>query len=158
MYTIDGRDRVVELQGFPGGMGGAPSPLVVANDDQVLLGYGSTAGKGEWSLVEFELPSAHYLGMPDDEALPGHPLYRRGLERHRVCEVVDSSWIRALERLNRAHPDHLPGMLSGDRHFIFAFKDCLFECIAHDVRLVGQFARRSALVAAVLRRAELDPR
>lgn len=158
MYTIDGRDQVVELQGFPRGIGGAPLPLVVATDDQVLLGYASKEGNGEWSLVEFDLPSAHYFGMPNDEALAGHPLYRRGLKGHLFCEVIHSSWIRALERMNRVHPNHSPGMFARDRHYIFSFKDSLFECVAHDVRLLGQFGRRSALVAAIVQRAELDPR
>src|SRR5262249_17748356 len=82
---------------------------------------------------------AHYFGPPNDEALSGHPLYRKGLRHYGVCEVKNSSWVRALERMNRVHPSHHPRMFSRYRHFVFTFHDTTFECIAGGIRNVARF-------------------
>lgn len=78
------------------------------------------------------------LGPPNDEAFVGHPLYEKGLRPHGVFEVRNSSWLRALERMNSVHPRHVADLFHGYRHFIFAFQDSTFECIAksygHDTR------------------------
>jgi len=45
------------------------------------------------------------MGAPNDEALPGHRLYRRGLAELRWAGLVeDSERIARLEQANRAHP------------------------------------------------------
>ena len=70
------------------------------------------------------------FGPPSDEAFDGHPLASRGLEPWDAFEVVDSSWVRQLERMNAVHPAHRPEHFADYRHFILAFKDAVFECVA----------------------------
>jgi hypothetical protein len=79
----------------------------------------------------FKWPTAHMFGPPNDEAFSGHPLASRGLHPYAVFEVRVSSCIRKLERMNSVHPFHnRERFLEGCRHFVFAFHDSTFECIA----------------------------
>ena len=148
MYSVDERDRVVDLHGVPGSDTGAPLPLVLADDNHLLLGYlmskpdpngdGTYAGTVSptsedrpVAIVRFDLPFAHMFGPPNDEAFHGHPLAARGLTPYGAFEVLDSSWVRALERMNSVHARHdRDWFLEGKRHFVFAFHDSTFECIA----------------------------
>jgi hypothetical protein len=68
--------------------------------------------------------------MPHDEALHGHPLSPRGLSHYDAYEVMESSWIRALERVNSVHERHDASRYRGLRHFILTFHDSTFECVA----------------------------
>ncbi len=149
MYNVDGNDRVIMLDTAPRCSGGAPMPSVVADDDRLLLAYivserdpawtGATAelvtsespGKAI-AIVAFVQPYAHLFGPPNDEAFPGHPLAERGLTRYAVAEVERSSWIRGLVAMNAVHPLHKPEHFAAYRHFIFAFHDSTFECVAVD--------------------------
>ena len=83
------------------------------------------------AIVHFRRPSAHMFGPPNDEAFGGHPLASRGLSPYAVFEVEQSSWIRKHERMNSVHRSHnRERFLSRRKHFIFAFHDSTFECIA----------------------------
>lgn len=99
-------------------------------------------------LVEFKHAYAHIFGPPNDEAFGGHPLASRGLEPYSVNEVLASSWIRRLERMNAVHPYHRPERFAHYRHFVFAFHDTTFECIAEAFRVTVH----SGSVAEVLER------
>lgn len=81
-------------------------------------------------IVDFQWPYHHMFGPPNEEAIAGHPLASRGLHPYDVFEVHDSSWIRALERMNSVHQYHKPEAFEGLRHFIMAFHDSVFECVA----------------------------
>jgi hypothetical protein len=163
MYTIDNQDTVVELTDVPQSSTGAPCPLVLSGDTFVHLAYllhepikdwdGQPRSVGENSpnelcaLVRFKLASAHMFGPPGDETFHGHPLAKRGLKHYSVSEVKDSSWIRSLERMNSVHPRHRPERFFSKRHFIFAFHDSVFECVAEGFELT---VHRGS-VASVLR-------
>ena len=99
------------------------------------------------ALVTFSRPYAHLFGPPNDEAFSGHPLASRGLRPYGAFEVHTSSWVRTLERMNSVHPLHRAEQFSGLRHFIFAFHDTTFECVAHDFSV----SHHVGSVAAVLR-------
>jgi hypothetical protein len=154
MYAIDRDDRVEELKTLPQQSIGAPLPVVLADDGGMVLAYLLEFEDDKVAIVEFDYVTAHYFGPPNDEALSGHPLHPRGLGGYGAYEVHNSSWVRALERMNRVHPNHRPTMYSGLRHFIFTFHDTLFECIAKSIRhfdlvpyidgasLVGEMKRR----------------
>ena len=73
---------------------------------------------------------AHMFGPPNDEAFEGHPLSQRGLRPYAVFEVQASSWLASLERMNSVHPYHSAERFAKYKHFIFAFHDTTFECIA----------------------------
>lgn len=73
---------------------------------------------------------AHMFGPPNDEAFGGHPLAGRGLRPYGAFEVVGSSWIRQLERMNSVHERHRPERFAKLRHFVLSFHDSTFECVA----------------------------
>jgi hypothetical protein len=148
VYEIDDLDRVIELSSAPRPDVGAPLPLVIGDEHRLLLAYIISESDPAWdgsdvtivspeleglpiAIVQFRRPSAHMFGPPNDEAFDGHPLASRGLSPYAVFEVEKSSWIRRLERMNSVHPDHNPErFLERRKHFIFAFHDSTFECIA----------------------------
>ncbi|MBI2738021.1 MAG: hypothetical protein HYX38_15930 [Rhodospirillales bacterium] len=136
MYTVDSHDRLEELKDFPLQSGGAPTPLVLADDNEMVLAYLLHPTCEEVAIVEFDGVTAHYLGVPNDEAIRGHALFERGLNSGRAYEVRDSSWIRALERMNRVHPKHHAALYSHCRHFIVTFHDTTLECVANGIRRI----------------------
>jgi len=148
MYVVDGRDRVVPVTELPQSSAGAPIPYVVADEFSVVVGYylqNTPPGwDGSWSrlvgpdtpdepvgVVRFTSAYAHMFGPPNDEAFQGHPLASRGLRPYGAFEIEDSSWIRGLERMNTVHPSHRPEHFKQYRHYILAFHDSTFECVAH---------------------------
>jgi hypothetical protein len=147
MYEVDQLDKVVKLKDVPQSDVGAPLPFVVSDESHVVLAYLGSEPDPAWdgtsttslgpssmgrvaAIIHFESPLAHMFGPPNDEAFSGHPLAKRGLSPYAAFEIKQSSWIRKLERMNSVHPNHRPGMFSNERHFIFAFHDSVFECIA----------------------------
>ena len=148
MYTIDGKDEVFALDDIPRSEVGAPCPLVLSNEDMLLLAYYTAEPNHNWdgvpeiispdlykgavAVLEFKNYWTYSFGYPNDEVLTGHPLADRGLENYGAFEVLNSSWVRSLERMNRVHPQHSESMFSRLRHFILTFHDSTFECIAKD--------------------------
>lgn len=147
MYEVDHLDKVVKLKDVPQSDVGAPLPFVVGDESHVVLAYLASEPDPAWdgtyttsvrptsmgqvvAILHFERALAHMFGPPNDEALFGHPLAKRGLSHYAAFEIQQSSWIRKLERMNSVHPNHLPGMFSDNKHFIFTFHDSVFECIA----------------------------
>jgi hypothetical protein len=121
--------------------------MLCAGEHSLLLAYylqdtpegwdGSTVrllsdaeGDEPCALVNFRMAYAHMFGPPNDEAFEGHPLSARGLRPYAVFEVQASSWLGALERMNSVHPYHSAERFTKYKHFIFAFHDTTFECIA----------------------------
>lgn len=154
MYIVDDLDRVQELTDLPQSSGGAPLPVVVAVERALAVAYIVEDRDPNWdgrsvrvinaqtpgehvAIVEFQRPLAHQFGPPNDEAFHGHPLADRGLHPYAGFEVLSSSWIRALERMNRVHSRHRPQHYAGFRHFVLAFHDSTFECVAEGYRVVG---------------------
>ncbi len=110
-------------------------PVLLQNDDGAILTFSAVRlgpdGRREeagYGIVEFDLCSLTKFGYPNDEALPGHPLYERGLGVYGVYEVRNSSWVRLITEQNRVAFPNTPD--STKRHFIFTFHDSSFECIA----------------------------
>lgn len=147
MYPVDGQDRVVELEGVPQSSVGAPLPIVLSDEHKILLAYTVQDTPSDWdgtsvrivdpstsgeplALVEFTLYWSFMFGSPNDEAFHGHPLASRGLHPYGAFRIEDSSWIRQLERMNSVHPYHDPKRFERLKHFVFAFHDSTFECVA----------------------------
>jgi hypothetical protein len=165
MYTPDWRDRVTEIAGVPQAAVGAPLPVVLASKGGLALAYLTENTPEDWdgapirsvspeaegesvASILFERPYAHFFGPPNDEAFSGHPLSTRGLHPYGAFEVANSSWIRGLARMNAVHPYHRPEQFEALRHFIFAFHDSTFECVAHGF----QTSREPGPLADVLAR------
>jgi hypothetical protein len=163
MYTIDELDAVTELTDIPQSCTGAPCPLILCADHFLHLAYFLNELLENWdgrpssidvntlerlcALVRFKFPAAHMFGSPNDECVPGHPLAKRGLQHFSVSEVSNSSWIRALAQLNAEHPLRNAIPYAGYKHFIFAFHDNVFECVAQSFDL----SVHRGSVASVLR-------
>jgi hypothetical protein len=147
MYSVDEQDTVVELEGVPQSSVGAPLPLIMSNEHVLLLAYIIEDESYKWdgrvlndadlatfvehvALVEFERYRLYTFGSPNDEAIRGHPLYGRGLRPYGAFEVKGSSWMRQLERMNSVHPRHNLEWFKVLHHYIFAFHDSTFECVA----------------------------
>lgn len=149
MYSVDDKDSVLKLKGVPQSSVGAPCPFVMSDERTLLLAYivehvdtnwdgtyvrmvGPNTPGEQIALVRFVRHDAFMFGPPNDEAFHGHPLASRGLKPYSAVEVLHSSWIRRLERMNAVHPRHIPELFKDYRHFIFAFHDSTFECIAKE--------------------------
>jgi len=147
MYSVDERDRVAELRDVPQSDVGAPCPLVLASEGKLIVVYFVSNPREGWdgtkvtvvdpnasaepaAIVRFSQVTASMFGPPNDEAFSGHPLASRGLHPYGAFEVFDSSWVRRLERMNSVHPHHRPGSYANPRHFVLAFHDSTFECVA----------------------------
>lgn len=167
MYAVDGRDRVAELVGVPQASVGAPLPLVFADEHTVHLSYLCDVPDPDWdgltvrvvsaesdepvATVRFDGAMAHMFGPPNDEALTGHPLHSRGLQPYGAYEVTESSWIRGLERMNAVHPYHRPQRFAAFRHFVFAFHDSTFECIATGLKAETRSGPLRAVIGELAR-------
>lgn len=147
MYTVDDQDEVLRLPGLPAPSAGAPMPRIFADDTSLSLAYEVAPESDQVAIVRFLRPHAHYFGAPNDETISGHPLASRGLEAYDVFEVRRSSWIRALERMNRVHPHHNARRFEALRHFIFMFHDKTFECVADGCMLAGTLPNTAETVA-----------
>jgi hypothetical protein len=144
VYDVDALDTVVEIDTLPQCDVGAPSPALVADEEHLELAYISRTGADEGesiTVVKFTRPYAHIFGPPNDEAFEGHPLASRGLEPYAAFRIENSSWIRRLERMNSVHEFHRPADFAALEHFVLAFHDSTFECVASgmsfDVRPAG---------------------
>jgi len=147
LCSVDGRDKVVKLDGVPQSSVGAPSPLVLGGEANALLLYIVEEAPIDWdspstyildsvtpdesfALVEFTGCWSHMFGWPNDEVFHVHPLNARGLKSYGAFQIEKSSWIRLLEKMNSVHSHHRPERFERLRHYIFSFHGSTFECIA----------------------------
>lgn len=173
MYPVDDQDCVRELKDVPQPDIGAPAPLILSDEGVTLLAY-SVQGKPlpaegrvlaesdmemfvpDSALIEFHRCQAYTFGPPNDEAFEGHPLASRGLHPYAVFEIEGSSWIRQLELMNSVHPAHRGGWLERLRHFVFAFHDSTFECVARGLTISRHRDSFESLLAEMQRRLRRD--
>ena len=171
MYSTDERDRVELLDDVPQSSVGAPCPLVMQDELTAVVAYYIEAPEPGWTgetvrvvdpessaepaaLVRFRGVCAAMFGPPNDEAFRGHPLAARGLRPYSAAEIHDSSWVRGLERMNSVHPHHRPERYAELRHFVLAFHDSTFECVArgYDFALAsGPLDRLAAEMLSLVR-------
>jgi hypothetical protein len=146
MYSVDDRDRVIELE-LPQSSVGAPLPIVLADDSTLVVAYflQGPADSG-WdgrtvrivshedvepaAIVRFDFFERFTFGQPSDDMIFGgvHPLSERGLSAYGAFEVLESSWLRQIA----AAGDRDGGErdMAEYRHFILAFHDNTLECVA----------------------------
>jgi hypothetical protein len=115
---------------------GAPMPHLLQREDHAFLVFylrePDQAKVPDVGVIEWFFCGGAALGGLNDEAFAGHPLYGRGLDRlgYEAGEVRGSRWIAEWEQANRVHRDHSTARFAGYRHFILAFHDSTFECVA----------------------------
>jgi hypothetical protein len=146
MYQVDALDRVIEISDFPQSSLGAPLPSVIATEHQTFLLFHLEEHVPDWdgtwvrcigaetdgllAIIAFNGCYARMFGPPNDEAFAGHPLAARGLHPYGAFRIENSSWLRGLEIMNAVHPNHSSARFRELNHFVFAFHDSNFECIA----------------------------
>jgi hypothetical protein len=141
MYPIDEHDRVIELDGIPKPVTGTPEPIVVADEQAVVVSYMTEypdppRDSPTFCSVRFHLAYTHLFGAPNDEALEGHPLWNRGLGHYGVFRVDQSSLIRRLAVMNSVHKRHSYSTFDELAHYIVTFHDSTFECVARSYETV----------------------
>jgi hypothetical protein len=141
VYVVDEHDRIVELADIPKPATGDPSPIVIADEQAVVLTYlpqerDSSEGPSTFCFVRFNRVWTHSFGAPNDETLEGHPLWDRGLGFYGVFRVDESSLVRRLARMNSVHKQHDYSTFDGLSHYIFTFHDSAFECAARSYEVV----------------------
>lgn len=164
MYTLSpfASDAVLGLGDVPRPSVEAPCPVVLAHDDHLFVLYVlqskpegwydswvkmiSSDAEGEpFVIIVFQHPLAYCHGILDHQALHGHPLYRRGLRPHGAFEIENSSWQEALLKMRRMHAAHRIENYHRYRHFVLAFRDTTFECLAESYSiLIGNGRLRDA--------------
>ena len=128
MYVVTDDERAIPYLAIPTPDVGAPTPVVFSDESTVAVAFRTS--DSSVAITRFPNFAAYSFGQPNDEALAGHPLADRGLEPYGSFVVPNSSWIHALERQNSVHPNHDPSRYSTLTHFIIAFHDSTFECVA----------------------------
>jgi len=142
MKLFQPTEEVVRLEDFPQSSPGSPAPVVFATEHGLILGYYLHVSSPDTpddfdpeelitAVIRFEHPTIHLFGPPNDEVLHGHRLARKGLESYGAFEIINSEWIRQLERANSVHKAHdRDRFMLGKRHFVITFHDSTFECVA----------------------------
>jgi hypothetical protein len=156
IYSVDGLDRVRPINELPPIDAGAPLPLVISDEQRLLLAYRvadsrvapadvpsikSPDTQASLVLIEFYLSRAHFWGPPNDETLITHPLATRGLLPYAAFEVENSSWIRQCGLQS-----------SAAHHYVFTFHDATFECIAKSFTVVFREGSSRDVLFEVLNR------
>jgi hypothetical protein len=111
--------------------GGAPCPMVVANEGTLVFGYYDAEGRG-CVIIEVPICSVFKFGYPNDEVLHGHRYAKIGLAYYSAYEVLNSEWIREMMVANRIHSMHTDSLFDSLRHFIFTFHDSTLEFVARE--------------------------
>lgn len=137
MYSVDNKDKVIELKTLPQSSVGAPIPLVLSDEHTTIVAYYlqddnyNPEFKNEpIAIVRFNHCLSVMFGPPNDEVFQGHPLASRGLSPYSFFQVENSSWLRILEKMNSVHPYHSHKLFEDYRHFILSFHDSVLECIS----------------------------
>lgn len=137
MYAIDELDRVLERFDVPQACTGVPRAAVLSDESNVSVAYATQKGWNDpsrtltqYAIITFVDYCSYMFGQPDEKAFTGHPLYPRGLEPYSFSEIIGSSWIRQLMKIDQTNPYHTEEFYEGCRHFILAFKNSTFECVA----------------------------
>lgn len=148
---------------------GAPLPHLLCSGDRTFLIFLLNEPNPAWdgtyvtikdpasgvleplALVEFQSATVKF-GSPNDEVIHGHPLHGKGLMPYGAHYVVNSRWARELEEINKVHARFDPDRWKEVKHYLFAFHDETFECLAlsHQVELYRTSMRE--LVESVARK------
>ena len=137
MYSVDEKDKIIELKTLPQSSVGAPTPLVLSNEHRTIVAYylqdenyNSEFKNEPIAIVTFKHCLSVMFGPPNDEAFRGHPLASRGLSPYSFFLVENSSWLRTLEKMNSVHPYHSQKLFEDYKHFVLSFHDSVLECIS----------------------------
>lgn len=80
--------------------------------------------------LSFVHPWSVKYGSPNDEVIDAHPFEQIGLELGAAYIVLHSRWKSELEAVNATHDQYDSKHWNELKHFVFMFKDYMFECVA----------------------------
>lgn len=112
---------------------GAPLPFMLAGEHRLrLLFYAEEAGSGRTAIaiVRVDHQVALSFGLPHENSSSGHRLAALGFEMEAAFEVVNSTWIDDLRRMEAGGWQPNLAWLADQRHFIFSFRDRVVEFVA----------------------------
>lgn len=126
---------------------GAPSPLIIANDDELYLTF-YIANEGYQHLdiphqrsesndigiciLKFKSYLKYTFGAPSNETIGGHPYYKLGMRSASFYELEGSDLVKQLQNIANVHPYYKPERWSLYKHYIVTFHDNMFECVAQE--------------------------
>lgn len=132
---------------------GAPSPHVVASSRRTYLIYLVNEPEPNWdgtyvrvvrsssdepmplATVCFERCYWHKFGGANDEVFHGHPLDSRGFGGPGAYLVHNSRWLEEARAINSVHSQYDPDTWTALRHYLLAFHDNTFECLARGYKI-----------------------
>ncbi len=146
-------ERAIRRDGLiPPWSAGNPAPVLIATEWVTLfacyLSEPEVRGGAEVQVAEFTQCTSVRFGFPNDEVLHGHPLWGHGLEYYALHEIRHSSWLAALDAIERVHPRSGDAGF-GQTHFLLAFHDNTLEAIADGVRAIRTAPSMRAAVSAM---------
>jgi hypothetical protein len=115
---------------------GAPLPTLKASDrSELRVSYFEASTEVHRRVIlRFTGCSQFIFGYPNDESLPGHPLYQFGLGYYGLFEVRGSDWGHRLRTQNLvSFPRTDLNAPDGRRHFVVTFHDQTLECLARGI-------------------------
>lgn len=130
------------------------------SDEPNALGLYERVGT---ALMEFKTCFLTRFGYPNDEGRPEHALYQQGLAAldYRICEVLNSSWASAERERRRRSAERIWGTRFQrayhdddwtTRHFLAAFHDSTFECLAADFQVTVHPEPHGQVLEGLVRR------
>ena len=139
------RNRIVEVDLGVRPEAGVSGAVLLQTEENAHLLF--NASDGGLAIVQFTRCLLTRFGYPNDEARWGIPRYAR--TSYGIYEVESSTWIEEVVRLNRLRfPNTRDDYVK--KHYLFAFHDSTFECLADGVKIersresVGTLAARIA--------------
>ena len=140
LAAAKGQEYAIQLDFGVAPEAAVSGPMLLQDDYHAFLAFNAMRPRPDGmreeaglAIVELQGCSTTKFGYPNDEALPGHPLYRRGLGGYEIFEVLNSSWINEQNQMNKVHFPET--QMRPVRHFIFTFHESTLECIATDIKV-----------------------
>ncbi|GGD14803.1 protein kinase family protein [Hyunsoonleella pacifica] len=114
---------------------GAPIPIIYSTENEVKLSfYLEHKDDNTRGVIIFNGLCQYKFGYPNEEAISGHYLYKKGLYPLSFYEIKNSSWLTEIINSNKVHPYHKDSLFDDYRHFFFPMHDNSFEILAKDFR------------------------
>ncbi len=151
LAQANGEEAALEIEWKMPWDNGAPLPHVLSSGHMTLLlyhidepdpgwdgTYVNVVGvdtPGQIALVELMRCFAFKFGGPNDEVFGGHPLTGKGFGGYGAYVVANSMWLDQEMRIQSVHSGFDPARWKAFRHYLLAFHDEMFECLAEDHRL-----------------------